>query len=292
MDYQKNYKYFKQNQLRDIDFGIKPLNEKLIVYESPELDNQSKEAFSVILALASIFFFAQATVVTVSIGVCMLVLGIFLIIYNKMTKKAKLQQSKEKNDKARAKVTAENKKIMELNDKIREENMIWNNNIEVITDADIDSVCESFKRDFKVNAFKKIGITEQQVNDIEPIQIFSYYFDKLNSAEFLQKKGDDGKTRSSNYHATMFIFLTHQIIQYDHWFSLIKDVSVTETTELSLDHIVSIETVDETDGSSTNMNIKVNSTIGECLHANFLEVENYENSINKFREFLRNKKNE
>ena len=135
-------------------------------------------------------------------------------------------------------ILSDQKKAQEVND--------FNKNREIVGDADIDKICKDYLKDnLKSMALKKLGIDEEQVREANPISMDSYIFENLILATCREKEGNDGKTRSSTYNATMFLFSKEQIFYYSLTFSLLKNVKKETTVECFYNDIVSVKTESE-----------------------------------------------
>ena len=137
-----------------------------------------------------------------------------------------------------------------------------------VTDAEMDQICENYvERNLKSMALKKLGIDEDQVQEIEPIQFHSYYFKNLSSdrADILQvmdlkkatsstqhkssvqyKMGKDKMYRASNYKAAIFFFSVEQVYYYGLTFSLLGSEQRENTSDSFYGDIVDISTVSDT----------------------------------------------
>jgi hypothetical protein len=103
-------------------------------------------------------------------------------------------------------------------------------------------------------ALRKLGISENQVQEIEPIYFDGYYFRELLGLTSVQRKrGDDRKFRSSNYNVIMFFFSAEQVYCYQLRFSLLRDEKQETTDVCFYRDIVSVATANDaiTFGSKT-----------------------------------------
>ena len=119
--------------------------------------------------------------------------------------------------------------------------------IENITDAEIDQVCaEYISRNLKSMALKKLGLDEDQVQEIAPIIIDGYFdrdipgSDEKYSVRY--KKSKDNRWRTSNYNAIMFFFSADQVYCYELRFSLLENKKQEKTDEYFYRDIVSVST--------------------------------------------------
>ena len=128
-------------------------------------------------------------------------------------------------------------------------------NIEV-TDEEYDSaVYNKFKSiDITQTALEKIGLDEDQVNEIQPVSFHGYRVDK----EAAEKTGKDGKLRTSKYDATVLFFSDSQVFMYQQIFDMIDGTKLEYTLEYFYKDIVSFSTSTKT--SEKNKNAKGIST--------------------------------
>ena len=112
-----------------------------------------------------------------------------------------------------------------------------------VKDADIDTFCADHIKNLKWMALRKLGIDESQVKEISPIQFDSYCYEEIPAAMPVRTRvGKDGRLRTSNYHAVIFLFSADQIYRFSLVFSLLEDEQVEETDECFYSDVVSIYT--------------------------------------------------
>jgi hypothetical protein len=151
--------------------------------------------------------------------------------------------------------------------------LIWRSykhNTSMVTDAEIDRICENQISGIKSTALQKLGIDEDQVQESAPILVSDYYYRKLNGSSLMCKLGKDGILRSSNYNVIMFFFSADQIFSYCYQFSLLKDMKQEYTDECFYGDIVSVATCYEaiteeplTTGNVINLATNLASTVSK-----------------------------
>ena len=98
-------------------------------------------------------------------------------------------------------------------------------------------------------ALAKIGLDEDQVQEIVPIQFDDYYYENISASSWnykvLHKWGKDQRYRSSNYYAGIFFFSAEQIYYCEVEFSLLEDQKLEKTYEYFYRDVVSVATVSD-----------------------------------------------
>jgi len=170
----------------------------------------------------------------------------------------------------------------------------YNKNRTIITDAEIDTTCADHLKNLKSMAIKKHSIDEDQVKEYDPLQFEGYYYERLPNAAFQYKKGDDGKLRSSNYNAVMFLFSSEQVFCYEYKFSLLEDKKQEKTDEYFYKDIVSVSTQSDakTHGDVTfNFEyFKLTTSGGTTISAQYSVTGETEDALKAMKNLLRNKK--
>ena len=111
----------------------------------------------------------------------------------------------------------------------------------VVTDAEIDHVCQNRINNLEEIALKKLGIRKKQVEETKPIQIADYYYGDISGdCPYLEKQGKDGMWRSSNYNAMVFFFSKDQVYGFCFRFSLLEDEKLEISDECFYGDIVSL----------------------------------------------------
>jgi len=167
-----------------------------------------------------------------------------------------------------------------------------------VTDTDIDKICMEYLANLQSMAMKKLGIDEDQVQEALPISFSGYYFNDVGGSPRLIRKGDDGRYRSSNYNAVMFLFSDEQVYCYEHRFSLVQNENEEATDEIFYSDIVSVSTrseavtynFDQKDVTFNTEAFNLTTSGGTSIGATISDKENAENSIKGMRSLLRSKK--
>jgi hypothetical protein len=133
-----------------------------------------------------------------------------------------------------------------------------NNKANRITDTEIDRECQNYVKDLKSRALQKLGIDDDQVKEILPIQFGSYCYEDIPSATqpVRDKIGRDERLRTSNYHSVIFLFSAEQVYRYSLIFSLLEDEELEETDECFYSDVVSVNTVSGTLAPKTSKQSK------------------------------------
>ena len=158
-----------------------------------------------------------------------------------------------------------------------------------ITDEEIDQICADYvTHNLKSMALKKLGIEEDQVQEIEPIQFHDYYYGNLSSdrsgilnvkdwakaihsmqfkSSVKFKMGRDRLCRPSNYNGIIFFFSTDQVYSYAFRFSLLGEERQELTSDCFYGDIVDISTVSDTViyGATTFIEGIINAILGTAL---------------------------
>ena len=118
-----------------------------------------------------------------------------------------------------------------------------------ITDGEYEEMVSNFlaSNDFKKKALGKIGLDEDQVNEIEPIHFEGYRFDK----DSLSKQGEDGKWRSSKYQVSWLFFSDTQVYVYQNTFFMDQDGRKEATEEYFYRDITNFSTSSDTTETAT-----------------------------------------
>ena len=96
--------------------------------------------------------------------------------------------------------------------------------------------------DYKQKALGKIGLDEDQVQEIEPVHFEGYQFDK----QSLTKLGKDGKYRSSKYQVSWLFFSATQVYLYQNTFNMDEDGKKESTEEYFYRDITNFSTSSDT----------------------------------------------
>lgn len=113
----------------------------------------------------------------------------------------------------------------------------------------------------KARALSKIGMVEEQVNEIDPVRVFGFE-GRGNSVGNLYKAkiGDDGRWRSSVFSVTWLFFSDCQVIMYNVCFDLLSDSMSERTEDYFYSDITNFSTVTDSED-----HIDVSTTTKGCF---------------------------
>jgi hypothetical protein len=162
-------------------------------------------------------------------------------------------------------------------------------------DEDIDRAVESQLSDLRQRALKKLGIDEDEVNEIAPISFDGYKY----GSDAVVKRGKDGKYRSNKYEAVMFFFSANEVHCYTYSFSITSDNQKEATDVYFYKDIVSVST--QTEGTSYSVGkgkssefdyeyFKLTTTGGTYISCNVRNADDAQRSINGMRSLIKSKK--
>lgn len=162
------------------------------------------------------------------------------------------------------------------------------------TDADIDAAVTSQLNDMKSRALRKLGVDEDEVNEIAPITLGGYVYNKS-----LIKQGKDGKYRSSKYQAVMFFFSSNEVHCFTYDFSIVENSQKESTDVYFYKDIVSVST--QTEGTEYSVGkgkssqfdyeyFKLTTTGGTSISCAVRNIDDVQRSINGMRSLIKSKK--
>lgn len=162
------------------------------------------------------------------------------------------------------------------------------------TDADIDAAVASQLNDMKTRALRKLGVDEDEVNEIAPITFDGYVYNKA-----LVKQGKDGKYRSSKYQAVMFFFSSNEVHCFTYDFSITESGQKESTDVYFYKDIVSVST--QTEGTEYSVGkgkssqfdyeyFKLTTTGGNSISCSVRNIDDAQRSINGMRSLIKSKK--
>ncbi len=162
------------------------------------------------------------------------------------------------------------------------------------TDADIDAAVTSQLANMKARALKKLGVDEDEVNEIAPISFDGYVYNKA-----LIKQGKDGKYRSSKYQAVMFFFSSNEVHCFTYDFSIVESSQKESTDVYFYKDIVSVST--QTEGTEYSVGkgkssqfdyeyFKLTTTGGTSISCAVRNIDDAQRSINGMRSLIKSKK--
>lgn len=162
------------------------------------------------------------------------------------------------------------------------------------TDADIDAAVTSQLANMKARALKKLGVDEDEVNEIAPISFDGYVYNNA-----LIKLGKDGKYRSSKYQAVMFFFSGNEVHCFTYDFSITESGQRESTDVYFYKDIVSVST--QTEGTEYSVGkgkssqfdyeyFKLTTTGGTSISCSVRNIDDAQRSINGMRSLIKSKK--
>ncbi len=164
-------------------------------------------------------------------------------------------------------------------------------NMSLPTDKQYDKEVVKKLEGFNERALNKLGIDEDEVNEIEPIIIggFNYKdFDKY-------KTGKDNRLRTNVYKQIIFFFSQEEVHCYLNEFNTTVDKQVEKTNVYFYKDIVSVATTSTNATLNGNRNyqydtFELTTTGGSVLTVSIDNPEEMQRSINGMRQLIREKK--
>ena len=159
-----------------------------------------------------------------------------------------------------------------------------------ISDSELDQYCESRVGDLRIEAMNKLGIDEDEIREVQPIQVSGY--DNVSKAwGILYKQGTDGMWRSSQYEVSLLFCSKDMVHCFVRRFSIISDERSDSIEELFYRDIVSIKVAQDGRNTQTEY-IELSTSAGSVFKFAFKKVDaEYVNrSINAMRNLLKEKK--
>jgi hypothetical protein len=114
-----------------------------------------------------------------------------------------------------------------------------------ISDEEYDQLVQSKYQslNLKQRALDKTGVDESQVNEIPPCEFKHWHYDK----NTFQKRGKDGRFRSSAYQVTWLLFSDKQVYVYQYTFNMNEDGKKERTEEYFYKDITNFSTSSESE---------------------------------------------
>ena len=152
----------------------------------------------------------------------------------------------------------------------------------------------------KQKALNKIGLDEDQLQEIEPIFLHGYNFDE----DAYVRIGKDNNLRSSRYDGAWLFFSDTQVYMYSHTFDMSSDYKKESTEEYFYKDITNFSTVSETTeaiheggcmGGEPTKTLREYSRFslvvpGDKFYCSISGVDDAERSITAMKQKLREKK--
>lgn len=160
----------------------------------------------------------------------------------------------------------------------------------IVTDQDYDMEIANNLLGIRERAMNKLGLDEDEVNEIEPITIHGFKFAGCDKIKF----GQDCLYRTNKYEAVMFFFSQHEVHCYTWTFDTLEKEQKERTDVYFYKDIVSVTTeTDNIEVYSTKLEyeyFKLTTTGGTSISASVRDAENAQRSINAMRALIKNKK--
>lgn len=173
-----------------------------------------------------------------------------------------------------------------------------------ISDAEYDQMVTNVLQstNFKQKALNKIGLDEDQLKEIDPVQFEGYRFDKKYNPWF--KMGEDGKYRSTVYQVSWLFFSSTQVYLYQYTFHMDEDGKWENTEEYFYKDVVNFNTSSMTEecayydvkqGKELLQNVNTNEfgiiVPGDKFYCALSQNSSTETAIQAMKALLREKKN-
>ena len=115
---------------------------------------------------------------------------------------------------------------------------------ETITDAEYDEKVMSkiTSLNLRQRALDKLGVDEDQVNEVEPVHFENWFFDMEKA---YAKLGEDNLWRSSAYQVTWIFFSAEQVYVYQYTFHMDEDGMKEQTEEYFYKDITNFSSISE-----------------------------------------------
>ena len=179
------------------------------------------------------------------------------------------------------------------------------------TDTEIDNAFKGRVYRAVNEGYRKLGISLNDVNQIEPIVVKGYLFDKVESivvkgyltdkkiSIYYSKVGKDGLLRSSNCQCVVIYLSRKQLFVYNIKFSLVHPEIIESTEEYFYPDIVTISTSSAVIEINETFNIKgikkdyfqLITTGGNALLCPIDDLQSIEQSLHMMRHLVRQHKN-
>ena len=161
-----------------------------------------------------------------------------------------------------------------------------------VSDEEYDSNVLANLKDIDKMAMRKLGVDEDEVNEIAPIVFHNYVVDGYDCA----KKGKDDKWRTNVYSSTTLLFSEYEVHCYTYKFNTIKEQKTEKTAVYFYKDIVSVSTSSKTirfEGEDKDTEYECFELVtagGTTLKVTLRDIEGAQRSINAMRQLLKQKK--
>lgn len=160
----------------------------------------------------------------------------------------------------------------------------------IVTDMEYDASVASMLNDMKTRALSKLGLDEDEVNEIEPLSFDGYVYQGFSQA----KRGMDNLWRTNKYRYVILFFSASEVHCYSYNFDTIAPKQNEDTDVYFYRDIVSVSTASETvvvNGQNVDTEyFKLTTAGGTALTVTLRDPGNAQRSINAMRALLRAKK--
>lgn len=176
---------------------------------------------------------------------------------------------------------------------------LYYNYTQKVSDADYDANVAKNLEDIRKRALTKLGIDEDEVREIAPIQFEGY--DYSGATQF--RKGADGVGRTNLYETVLLFFSSNEVHCYHYKFNTVDASSngIEMTDVYFYPDVVTVSTNSETRNftdSATGKPVTIASeefvlrtSGGNTLNVSLRDAAEAQRSINAMRQLLRQKKN-
>lgn len=160
----------------------------------------------------------------------------------------------------------------------------------IVTDSEYDASVAAVLSSARARALKKLGIDEEQVNEIKPISFGGHVYEGASYS----KQGSDGYWRTNKYEVVMLFFSEHEVHCYTYTFDTTEPKQTEATDVYFYRDIVSVSTATDT-ATIQGKNIeyeyfKLTTAGGTALSVSLRNVNDAQRSINAMRGLLKTKK--
>ena len=163
------------------------------------------------------------------------------------------------------------------------------------SDSEYESYLDSIVKIDVQQAINKIGVDESEVNEIDPVEMEGYVFDK----NTLQKRVGS-RWISSCYHVTWLFFSPTQVYIYRRQFNADETRDNVSTLEYFYRDVTAFRTgtetfdvVDKLTSKSTSVNVDSFQVVvpGDDFRVSVRDNSDFENKVQGMKQLLREKKN-
>ena len=167
------------------------------------------------------------------------------------------------------------------------------------SDEEFDAIVKAKANELgsKTRALGKIGMDEDQVNEIKPVQFYGFEDEIKGNNFYGSGTGKDGRFRTSIYSVTWLFFSDSQVFMYSVKFDTASDAKKETTEEYFYKDITNFSTTSETipdtksgAGKTKEISKFVLSVAGDKFGCSTMGVSDVESTIQGMKQKLREKK--